>query len=114
VPREAALSGSGCEKRRNTVEKLWEVDPTPVKNLGNDLCFEIWEKGRNGCYIAEVRGEANARLIAAAPDMYEALREELEILCAWKITAKVPDGLREDIDISIENIRNVLAKAEGK
>jgi hypothetical protein len=112
VPREAALSGSGCEKRRNTVEKLWEVDPTPVKNLGNDLCFEIWEKGRNGCYIAEVRGEANARLIAAAPDMYLALTRIRDRVASLRDLhpewADIMDAAVHAEDFS------AIAKAEGK
>jgi hypothetical protein len=107
----------------------WSVNTDPMYDSGRP--FIVWgPKGPGYGLVAHVapwcpptkqsqpelfeKCEANARLIAAAPDMYEALREELEILCAWKITAKVPDGLREDIDISIENIRNVLAKAEGK
>ena len=41
--------------------------------------FPYWYVGRKGSerFIATVDKEANARLIAAAPEMYELLKEEL-------------------------------------
>jgi len=48
--------------------------------------------------------EANARLIVAAPDMYDALRE---LLAAWDEFQNPADGVAQDA-------RAAIAKAEGK
>ena len=53
------------------------------------------------------RTEANARLIAAAPTLYEALREALEAL-------DDPDTTRQEQYDAADSARAALAKAEGK
>ena len=51
--------------------------------------------------------EANARLIAAAPEMYEALRE---VLVEYEAEAKAEGW---DLPTTGEMIREILAKVEG-
>ena len=51
---------------------------------------------------------ANARLIAAAPDMYEALEE---LLGPYDLTES---GARKRYDAAIEKARAALAKARGE
>ncbi len=60
------------------------------------------------CRIADNREyKANARLIAAAPDMYEALKA----LCEWLDTDDIrPNGMY----ITINEAKQALNKAEGK
>ena len=52
-----------------------------------------------------VTGQANARLIAAAPDLLDELLSVLD----WAVTERAP--LREQ---EIESIRKVIAKATGE
>ena len=57
--------------------------------------------------------EANARLIAAAPDMYEACKEALEVVCYWLDGEAVQ---RDNINyraIALD-LRKAINKAEGK
>ncbi len=84
--------------------------------------------------IADVNGEANARLIAAAPDMLEALKDCLR-LASWddqrrlnisrvnnregtseaiQIARKTAVELRGRIEKSIRKARVAISKAEGK
>ncbi len=59
------------------------------------------------CAVGLTNTEANARLIAAAPEMYEALKECLEELEA----AYVKEGISNP---KFDNWQKALAKAEGK
>lgn len=68
--------------------------------------------------IAKVRGdnknncEANAHLIAASPNLYEALKEAHEWLTQLnKLHPIIDDG---DFNILQRHIQKALAKAEGK
>lgn len=86
------------------MKKLSElvVSPTPWKHgykyVSDDMVFDSL-----GSIVAEVMNEDDARLCAAAPELYEACRK----LVAW-------DGMR---DASIEDIiaeaRMACAKAGG-
>jgi hypothetical protein len=69
------------------------------------LCVD---KDGRGQYIGGPVTEANARLIAAAPDMYEALKSIVEDheFCG--------DDWGDRRDAWIETARATLAKAEGK
>jgi len=54
----------------------------------------------------DVLWEANARLIAASPDLLKALKEQIEPRAkGWKVT---------DWDIRDANARAAIAKAEGR
>lgn len=70
--------------------------------------------GRDGLPVCEVWGiteanvEANARLIAAAPDLLEAAKDALESL------RRLPNGLGAFRVTCMQQLVNAIAKAEGK
>ena len=72
---------------------------------GSNAPYEIWATGKHSCTLALLNGrvspeiEANARLIAAAPDLLEALK--------WCADTAAPGPCRDAADAAI-------AKAEGK
>ena len=69
-------------------------------NTGTTVCDCDWSHTDDEC-------EANARLIAAAPEMYEALKEaEAELY-------QVPPADNEQLR-TLEIVRAAIAKAEGK
>ena len=60
------------------------------------------------CYIVGANQSANARLIAAAPDMLEALRDALD---DWEIHNRSGDGMQGDW---VHDARASIAKATGQ
>lgn len=84
----------------------WVVKPVENEQGGFDIDSEY------GYHIAETIGgldyeeEANARLIAAAPDLLEALRELLEACKDAKFASDPFD--------SMPNARTAIAKATGE
>jgi hypothetical protein len=59
--------------------------------------------------------EANARLIAAAPELLEALRYLLNTDNVATVHAKWGEGCnREEVDAMLKQARAAIAKAEGK
>ena len=70
-----------------------------VANKTNDICT-VWYRA------SESRTDANARLIAAAPEMYEALNE----VASWMLAP----GDSAFPDESLERICRILAKVEGR
>lgn len=57
---------------------------------------------------------ADARLIAAAPELLAACDEELEALRIWLRAAKLPEDLRQGIAISIDKLERVTKEARGQ
>jgi hypothetical protein len=55
---------------------------------------------------------ANARLIAAAPEMHEELTEAWA--CIEHLSQYAPKGMVDDIKETLERIHRVLVKAEGE
>ena len=60
--------------------------------------------------IAQVDRHYNAHLIAAAPDMYEALKELADIM---EVVIEAPDVAQLD-SFTLQPARQALAKAEGR
>ena len=80
----------------------WDIK----NNEGNEVT-KIWAKGSN-------HAKANAHLIAAAPEMYEALKDVLSYLPA-RDGKRVPGDPDGDVQLMIANkIKQAFAKAEGR
>ena len=83
--------------------------PWTEKHIRTDTHGIAWKniRGGDGCLFAEVCGEANANLIAAAPDMYEALECACDKYCI---------GYAGDSLVKCEDciIRKALRKARGE
>lgn len=59
---------------------------------------------------AQKQNGANANLIAAAPDLYDALQDTLNMLRA----AHIQCGVHHDGNKRVQKVRAVLAKARGE
>ncbi len=81
----------------NYTKEEWAVKVNP-KGYGYDVV-----EGKHR--IADQLSEANANLIAAAPDMYKALREACQFITPQQA---------EFAPTAVSKIRQALAKAEGK
>ena len=100
------------------VEKGWNGDrPTITAKVSKTQVID------NRGLIADLEhtpliehAQANARLIAAAPAMYEALKGCLRVTEAWKSQAEM-NGDTVEIEAAVMEIRRIkaaLAQAEGQ
>ena len=112
APKAGAESGTGKEGDNIMEAKHtsgpWEVGADPD---GLEDCESIWygEHGTQAEIAGRICEPTNARLIAAAPDMYDALRDAVGILAAVRDTdcTVYVDDLADAIDATI-------ARAEGR
>jgi hypothetical protein len=96
----------------------WTFEPGVEDREG---FFDIWfDQGGCGATIAEYVGEeANARLIAAAPDLLAALEHSRQFVMTWRFEyADKPrtehnDAQRYRIDSALAKIDAAIAKARG-
>ena len=63
-------------------------------------------------FIAKTQDEANAQLIAAAPELLAALHDLLGH-AAW-VCPSVRDGMRVELGAAIKHAEKAIAKAEGR
>ena len=95
-----------------TIEQL-NISPTPWTNtINTEKPFEInsvWD-ARNGCILSGGYSESlnDARLIAAAPDLYEAL---YDVVAYCESTHLVPS---ERFGKVLAKVKAALAKAAGE
>ena len=95
-----------------TIEQL-NISPTPWTNtINTEKRFEInsvWD-ARNGCILSGGYSESlnDARLIAAAPDLYEAL---YDVVAYCESTHLVPS---ERFGKVLARVKAALAKASGE
>lgn len=84
----------------------WYCKENTQRLLGDCPVFEIWSTGRYVCTVDSSGddNEANARLIAAAPELYEAL--ELAHLAL--------SGSNMDMKVVERKVQAALAKAKGE
>lgn len=83
----------------------WKHRHTPLRGIANDVYCVDWSEDQEE--VAEVvHGEANARLIAAAPDLLEALQVLDALWCENE-----SGGL--DFSLAIDRARAAIAKATG-
>ena len=87
----------------------WEYD----KPFGVIFSYETYAvianvqgAGTGSCFCSTQEGQANARLIAAAPDMYELLYEALQELKGY-------DPLGNGISTIYPDIEELLARIHG-
>lgn len=73
--------------------------------------FFYVSKEKSKTFLATVNNEANARLIAADPVMYEATVALWHILIF--LLAIVPDELKKDIPEKIANVEKLLNRIHG-
>ena len=101
----------GREKRKGIMDYTkgeWEVEPIiKGKTFGIFTEYHRYELAR--VFIHNGEQEANAYLIASAPDMYEALRVAQIYIAREEIRKGTLGRTRLE-----EDIIKVLAKAEGK
>jgi hypothetical protein len=87
----------------------WSIEPhgnkTHVLYSGRDS----ERHGYNLVYLSDPdrNWDANARLISAAPTLYEALRDLQSLVASMDATA-------EEIEVALEAARAAIAKAEGR
>ena len=72
---------------------------------GNVICLQP----ENPMKASLENWPANARLIAAAPDLYEALEAAEEFLAPFKVC----DGTQTEIDALLATMRSALSKASA-
>ncbi len=67
------------------------------------------------CDPASLENSANARLIAAAPDLLEALKEVIQSVENWACACEINgEGKNNAAAVYVRNARQAIAKAEGK
>ena len=78
-------------------------------------------KDVNGNWSDTKTTAANANLIAAAPELYEALEEAVKDLVAYQVNARIAstynskwEGVSELVQPTIDSARAALAKARGE
>jgi hypothetical protein len=91
--------------------------PGPWDSHGEDeVMAGDWDKhvatAWNNDKIEPAEATANARLIAAAPDLLRCLKVLLEAWEAVPPTVQVPEEI--NVDEIWDNVRFAIAKAEGK
>jgi len=92
--------------------------PGPWK-VTYDAGFYVVFSESTGDVIAVMCGnygerEGNAYMVAAAPDMYEALRLACDYLHNWLNDKRNPEYVRLTLQRTCELVRQALAKAGGK
>jgi hypothetical protein len=121
-PSHSTLSRPfGDHPSREFTPGPWQWFPSVSKEQPVVIDTAIGVDSTNGTIIAEVtRGkqfEANAHLISAAPDLYEALRQcRLELrYCADQLAADGQTGHPEDsVSRALRSGEAALAKARGE
>lgn len=81
------------------------------------------DRGRSGCSVAEqVSTIPNARLIAAAPDLYEAAKPLADLISQMETGASLRSGsfigdqyrMKDVTAADLRRIRDAVARAEGR
>lgn len=89
----------------------WEI--WPFKHAGAYSVSPVGKTDAEDVVADKIHNESNARLIAAAPELLEALRETLESLRVWQEQYD-PDATDEVTDQTIRRGSLAIARAEGK
>jgi hypothetical protein len=107
------------DPRAETAAPSWTPGPWHVSSTHLAAAYDIGAE--NGANIARVSGptengaeefRANARLIAAAPDLYEALKRCVEYFDI-RYARRLP-GQNDDYCDNVDRVNAALAKARGE
>ena len=94
-----------------------DVDTISSSETNEDIATLIAVKDRNytngGKYNTEIM-DANARLIAAAPELLTELEHELEDLDGWLSDDGISDDTKESMLIREDKIQKAIRKAKGE
>ncbi len=95
-------------------EKKWTPGPWSVCNMTSWCCVDHAEWGTTVAEIGEndETGLANAHLIAAAPELYEALQAMIDL--QENATPFGGEIYRDRVDRVFDQCRAALAKARGE
>lgn len=98
TPGPWMYSGAGSIKR----------DYTAIGCTDGETIATAWGHSNSGFFVSEEEKEANARLIAAAPELLEALQEAISLI-------ESIDGRDNSCDprSDISDLKAVVAKAMG-
>lgn len=102
---------------RHVNEKYPEMSQTAIFGTGNKKFVMIAQTHDDCAAAPEQTVEeviANAHLIAAAPEMYEMLKDCLEDMNDALIKREILDYLEESIENNIKKAEQVLKKARGE
>jgi hypothetical protein len=92
--------------------------PTPGPWMARQMFSGSWDiaaEDGDGSTIARTKDEANARLIAAAPDLLEACADLVQLWQDWaKDSQSLAQPLKRSIEMRVEDARAAIAKAEGR
>lgn len=97
-------TGPTCPSHEPTVSKKWNYLPVGVGL--ETLAIVVQQEGPSG----HARMEANAHLIAAAPEMYE----HLEFIQSLIAKAAASGNLTEELFLSNAKTHSLLTKARGE
>lgn len=107
----------------------WEVVPASNDDEGFPLFYDVMRTGNYtgtvaGCYnsrqlrdgISRDESLANAHLIAAAPDLYEALEEANNVIRGLAVCylKTLPDGDERGFFPLYDRMKSALARARGE
>ena len=86
------------------------------RRVDDDYRFEVAsaECARDATLAQSRKAEANARLIAAAPDLLEACYSMLNVHMAAKIGAQAEACKGFDLEYHFDKLRKAIAKAQAK
>ena len=88
-------------------------DGKTVCDLPKSKLIQPEDKRKNHYFVHSAEDEANARLIAAAPEMLKMLRDLSKVIENLEsIGANLPYYFKDDMSMS-DKLREVLAKVEG-
>lgn len=86
----------------------WRIDS---KTRFGDYTIAAGDSVKTCEFIAKTQNEANANLIAAAPDLLEALEDAAFLM---RMAAKIAGPMQDSFKRSAEDAAKALAKAEGR
>jgi hypothetical protein len=103
---------------QNRAPGPWTFESRSRQTVGDDYIAEaeVFDaKGRTICDIrecfAEEENDATTRLIAAAPEMLDALKKNISFLDCARIFGAKP--FRQTAEFELERFRKIIAKVEG-